>query len=87
MTLDDLIAANYHPDFNEMEHEVMTEKVIDTQKSQELVDHLNNMTNEEVHYTFTQMGYEGLLNLNLLMAHALKDILEHAKEQVKKDNH
>lgn len=65
----------------------MTDEIIDTEKAQALVDCLNGMTNQEIGYAFENMCYDGILNINCIISHALLSILQDAKNRANKDKH
>lgn len=63
---------------------IQEQELIDTSKATALIEHLNNMTSNEIGYAFENMNYHGVLQINCIISHALIGIMEHAKNQIDK---
>lgn len=67
----------------------MTEKteIVDTEKANELVKHLNGMSQDELGFAFENMNYDGLLEINRILAHVLCNIAADVKSKINNRNH
>jgi len=57
-------------------------EIVDTEKAAELIKHLNGMSPNELGFAFENMNYDGLLEINRILAHALVAIANDVKSKI-----